>query len=224
MYRAVTMGHRNIMRTPDGGGGGGEDATARAQREAAAAKQEARDAKAAQSAAESRVAELEGSQGTELEKAIKRAERAEAQVQSLNGELKQRDTTSYVQNALAKTDANGNNTPQPHDFEAMLKFVDMDKIKTPEDAINAVNAVRESHTFLFKQPEQAPPADPNRPGGVPPQGQSFGVPGGTGAPTAPAVPMTPDGQVDTKAGIGQGLLGALAQFRGNRPAGGGTEQ
>lgn len=231
MYKVFKLA---VMRDGSGGGGGGqtpEQKIAEAQRKQREAEQKARDSEAARQAAEDALNAKNSAGESDLEKANREIERLKGQNKTLQDTLHARDTNDFVREALAKPDANGNPTPQPHDFDAMLKFIDTSAIKDKDGALNAINGVRESHKFLFREPQQGVPGQqpaggaPNAPAGTPAPGTAFGVPGaGTnngGQGSQPPMPLGPDGQPDAKAAVGQGILGAVSAFRGGRQSSGG---
>jgi hypothetical protein len=198
----------------DGGSGGGattDNKVAEAQRKQQAAEDRAREAERKNKQLEDRLTALEGANDSELEKERKRADKAERERDELKGQLTERDTRDRLRTALAKPGEDQKPLDQPHDFDAMLRFVDVESIKSEADAEKAVNDLRSSHGFLFK------PADTGGDNTPPPAPQPFGVPvANNGAPVPPAVPVKADGSPDVATGVGMGLLGAIDRFRGAR--------
>lgn len=135
---------------------------------------------------------------TELEKAQKRADTAEARVSTLEGEITKRDRSDLVRGALGKLDG-----VKPHDVDAVLKFVDLDTITDADAAKAAAVTAQTAHPYLFADATPVTPA-PSAP---------FGQPAGGGPATPPAIPTDAEGKPDVKAGLGAGILSALDTFK-----------
>lgn len=134
----------------------------------------------AKTAAEQRVAEFEAANATELEKAIKRAEEAEAKL----GEAEKRARDAQIHSEVLKLPGY-----EWHDADALLKLIDLDGVEVGEDGKitgvkEAVKALASKAPYLLKatddksgdkkdKKDQKPPDGPpsgHQPGTTPPDG------------------------------------------------------
>lgn len=197
-----------LYEKPDdaGGGGGGapseNNLVGEARRKQGEAEQRARAAEKEAADLKARIDALENKDASELEKLSRKVANLEAENSTLKGTLSTNEKQKHVR-AVA-------GAYNPHDTEALFKFVDLNTINSEEEARAALEGLKQSHGFLFNE-GGAPPA-------VPPTPTPFGAPVPAGGVQPPAVPLKPNGEPDVQQGIGMGLLGALDRFRTSRAA------
>lgn len=227
-----------IFRSPDeppGGGSGGstppnDNLVGEARRKQQEAEQRARQAEADKKALEDRIAALEGANDSEVTRAVKRAEKAEQERDAARAELSSTTRKGHIRDALDRL-RGSDKRMQAHDpaaVEAMLGTTGaLDTIDSTEKAYTAVEALAQSHQFLFAPVAPGVPAPGTPPGTPPVPAPGFGVPAGGGAPpgsAGDALPTNPDGSVDRDRALGAGLFNALTTFRQGRAAGAGEQQ
>lgn len=195
-----------LYEKPDDTGGGGsnpptDNLVGEARRKQGEAEARARAAERERDEFRQRLEALEGEGASELQKAQKKIATLEAERDTLRSTLTTNEKQKHVRAVASAFN--------PHDTEALFKFVDLDTIDSEDAAKNALEGLKQTHAFLFNEGNNAPGPQPTpTPFGAP-------VPAG-GVPVQPAVPLKPDGTPDVQQGIGMGLLGALDRFRTSR--------
>lgn len=178
-----------------GGGNGGETAAQRRIRELNEAKNAA---EARATDFENRLKEIERQQLSDADRV--KAEKEDAEKRALAAEAR---ATRLERGGWARSAASAVGFVDPEDAVAM---VDLDSLDTETKVKNAVEKLKEQKPHLAPGEGQGQ----GQAGQVPPPGvPGFGNLGGVGQQQTPEVPIGPDGQPDTKLGLGRELLGAL---------------
>lgn len=155
-----------------------ENLIGEAKRKQQAAEKEAADLRA-------KVEALEQKDATELEKAVKRAEKAEGQVNELTGKVTKLEKGALVEKAAREA--------RFHDPSDATAYIDLAGIEDEAGAKQAVEDLAKSKAHLI-----APEGETQQIGRV-----------GKTPPKEPEIPVGEDGQPDYKAGLAGELAGNL---------------